>query len=84
MPLQLRDPELFGVSHDSLTVSFRVEDGAGPVDAPVRVLVDGELRAVSEGPGTRVVRIDGLPADRELRVELVAAGAPAGPPPSRR
>src|SRR5690606_25686362 len=64
MRLHLRDPELFGVTADSLTVSFRVADDAGPVDAPVRVLVDGEVRAVSEGGGTRVVRIEGLPADR--------------------
>ena len=82
MRLHLRDPELFGVTADSLTVSFRVEDDAGPVDAPVRVLVDGEVRAVSEGGGTRVVRIEGLPPDRELRVELAAPGAES-PPPDR-
>jgi len=79
MPLHLRDPELFGVTDDSLTVGFRIEDDAGPVDAPVRVLVDGEVRAVTEGGGTRVARIEGLPADRELRVELAAAGAEAPP-----
>ena len=82
MRLHLRDPELFGVTADSLTVSFRVADDAGPVDAPVRVLVDGEVRAVSEGGGTRVVRIEGLSADRELRVELAAPGAES-PPPDR-
>jgi Icc protein len=82
MPLQIRDPELLGVTHDSLTVSFRVEDASAPVDAAVRVLVDGEERAVSEGPGTRVVRVEGLPADRELRVALAAPGAEP-PPPDR-
>jgi 3',5'-cyclic-AMP phosphodiesterase len=83
MPLHLRDPEVLGVTHESLTVSFRVEDAGGaPVDAPVRVLVDGEQRAVSEGPGTRVVRIAGLPADRELRIELEAPGVEA-PAPDR-
>src|SRR5690606_31163676 len=53
-----------------------------PIPLPVRVLVDGEVRAVSEGGGTRVVRIEGLSADRELRVELAAPGAES-PPPDR-
>lgn len=79
MPLQIRDPEVFGVGHDSLTLSFRVEDGAGPVDAAVRVLVDGEARAIAEGPGTRVVRLGGLPAGRALRLELVAPGVEVPP-----
>jgi hypothetical protein len=82
MPLRIVDAEVFGLTHDSLTLAFRVEDGAGPVDAPVRVLVDGEERALSVAPGTRVVRIEGLPADRELRVELACAGA-TPPPPDR-
>jgi 3',5'-cyclic AMP phosphodiesterase CpdA len=82
MPLQIRDPEVFGVTHDSLTLTFRIEDAERAVDAPVQVLVDGELRARSEGPGTRVVRLDGLPPDRELRVELVAPGVE--PPPRDR
>ena len=82
MPLAIRDPEVLGVTHDSVTLAFRVEDAAGPVDAPVRVLVDGELRALAEGSGTHVVRIDGLPADRALRLELEVAGAE--PPPRDR
>jgi predicted phosphodiesterase len=61
MPLRVRDPELFGVTESSVTLSFRVEDGAGAVDAPARVRIGGELRAVSEGPaGTRHLRIEGL------------------------
>jgi 3',5'-cyclic AMP phosphodiesterase CpdA len=88
MPLRLVDAEVFGVTADSVTVGFRVLDDAGrPADAAVRVLVDGEPLAVSEPPagadtgdgtgalGTRVVRLGGLPADRELQLELEAPGA---------
>ena len=50
MPLTIRDPEVMGVTASSVTLTFRVEDAAGPVAAPARVLVDGELRAVSRGP----------------------------------
>lgn len=83
MPLHLRDPEILGVTHESLTLALRVEDASGvAVDAAVQVLVDGEPRAVSEGPGTRVVRIGGLAPDRELRVTLGLAGAES-PAPDR-
>lgn len=33
MPLQIRDPEVFGVTHDSVTIGSRVEDDAGSVAA---------------------------------------------------
>jgi hypothetical protein len=81
MPLRLQDAEVFGVTHESVTVCFRVEDERGVVDAPARVRIDGEVRAHSDGEaGTRLVRIDGLPSGAELRIDVEAAGAA---PPAR-
>lgn len=83
MPLHIRDPEVFGVTDTSLTVAFRIEDGAGPVDAPARIRVNGAVRAVSEQPtATRVVRVEGLDPDAAHRVEIEVEGAPA-PVPDR-
>ena len=59
MSLTIRDPELLSVSESSMTFSFGVVDGAGPVDAPAAVRLDGQARAASEGlSGTRLVRIE--------------------------
>jgi 3',5'-cyclic-AMP phosphodiesterase len=81
MGLEIRDAELFAVTADSLTLSFVVADASGPVDTRARVLVDGELRAVSEGPaGTRYLRVAGLTPDLEHRVEIEADGAPGAEP----
>ena len=81
MALRVLDPELFSVTHDALTVSFAVADASGPVAATARIRIDGELRAVSEGPaGTRLVRVEGLAPDAEHRVEIEVAGAPAVEP----
>ena len=81
MPLSIRDPELFGVTESSLTLSFAVDDASGPVDAPAEVLIDGELRARTEGSaGTRLVRIEGLAPGTSYRVDIAAAGAE---PPTR-
>jgi predicted phosphodiesterase len=83
MALAIVDPEVFGVTADSVTLSFVVADGSGRVAAPARVLVDGETRVVSEGPaGTRLLRVTGLEAGREHRIDVAAAGAPS-PAPSR-
>ena len=83
MPVAIRDPELFGVTESSVTLTFRVEDGAGPVDAPARVLLDGAQRAVSEGPaGTRQVRIEGLAPGSRHRISVeVEGGEPAARSP---
>lgn len=76
MALRIVDPELFAVTADSVTLSFVVADEAGPVAAPARVTIDGVVRATSEGPaGTRLVRISGLAADTEQRVDIAAPGA---------
>lgn len=76
MPIQIRDPEVFGVTDTSLTVCFRVESDGAPVDARARVLVNGAVRAESEsGAATRVVRIEGCAPDAEHKVEIQIAGA---------
>ena len=79
MTLRIQDAELFGVTESSLTLFFRVEDDAGPVDAEARIRLNGETRAVSEGGGvTRSVRIEGLqPATRyEIAIEVEGATPP--------
>jgi len=79
--LFVRDPELFAVTESSLALTFVVADGAGPVDAEARILVDGEERAISAGTaGTRSVRIEGLAPDTEYRVEIEAHGGAAAAP----
>lgn len=80
MPLTIRDPEVMGVTASSVTLAFRVEDAAGAVDAPARVLLEGELRARSESnAAVRLVRIEGLDPDTEytLAVEVDGAARPA-------
>lgn len=77
MPLRIRDPEIFGVTESSLTLSFVVEDGSGPVDAEARVRVGGALRARSQGPGTRLVRIEHLEPATPYEVEIEVDGAEA-------
>ena len=74
MTLSIRDPELFGVTESSVTLSFRVEDASGPVDAPARVLLDGAPRARSQGSGTRHLRIEGLAPGTRHRIAIETAG----------
>jgi hypothetical protein len=73
--LRIRDPELFGVTPTSLTLSFRVEDAQGPVEVAARIRLNGELRAVSEGGGTRLLRIGALEPDTAYRLAIEVAGA---------
>ena len=81
MGLIVSDPELFGITESSATFSFCITDGSGPVDAPARITLNGEIRARSEGPrGTRVLRIEDLSPDSEYQIEIHVAGAePAAP-----
>jgi hypothetical protein len=73
--LRVADPEIFGVTESSFTLTFCVEDAAGPVAAPAHIEVDGGLRAVSEGPaGTRQVRIEGLAPGTCYRVAIETPG----------
>jgi hypothetical protein len=61
MPLRITHPELFGVTETTATLYFDVEDDAGPVDAPARVLLDGEPCGESDGgTGTRRVVLTDL------------------------
>ena len=75
MTLHIADAELHGVTADSVTITFSVRDGAGPVAAAARVLIDGDVRAVSQEFGTRLVRITGLAPATEHRVDIIAPGA---------
>jgi Icc protein len=78
--LRIDHPEIFGVTETSVTVHFDVVDEAGPVDAPARVRLDGELRATLEnGAGTRTVVLDGLAPGTTHRVTIEAEGAAAEP-----
>ncbi len=81
MTLRIADPELFGVTADSVTLSFVVADGAGPTDASARVWLNGIERAVSNGPaGTRLVRVEGLEPDTEYALEIAAEGGAKSEP----
>jgi Icc protein len=74
--LSLRDCELFGVTESSLTLSVTVCDASGPVDAPVRIRLNDELRAESAGTaGPRLVRIEGLRPATTYRIAIEADGA---------
>lgn len=76
MPVQIRDPELFGITESSLTITFAVESDGESVDAETRVLLNGEERAVSSGVmGTRYIRVEELDPKTEYRVEIRAEGA---------
>ena len=82
MPLTITHPELFGVTETSATFAFTVEDGSGPVDAPAEIVLDGRVRATSEGAsGPRLVRVEGLRPGTRYRLELRAGGETA--PPAR-
>lgn len=79
--LRIDHPELFGVTEARATLHFDVVGDDGPVDAPARVLLDGELRATVEGgPGTRTVVLEGLAPGTSHRVEIVAEGGAAAEP----
>jgi hypothetical protein len=75
MPLNIRDPELLAVTESTATLSFAVEDAAGPVDALARVRVGGEVRASIQANGTRLLRIDGLAPSTRYAIEIEVPGA---------
>lgn len=78
MSPRIVDPEVFGVTETTLTLTFRLSDREAPADDAVRILLDGEERAVSEGVrGTRQIRLTDLEPGTAYRVGLEAAGAEA-------
>ncbi len=80
MALHVREPEIFGVTEESVTVAFRVEDEAGPVDAPAVVRV-GERCVTSHGAqGVHHVRVSGLDPDRTVRVAVELEGGTRAEP----
>jgi len=80
MTLRIRDPELFAVTESSVSLSFGVEDASGPVDAEAHVRVGGERVATSEGPGTRLLRVEGLAPGTRYAIQLEVTGAEAPEP----
>jgi hypothetical protein len=80
MPLTIRDPEVMGVTASSVTLAFRVEDAAGAADATARVLLDGELRARSEGAARAWCASRTRPdTEYTLTIEVVARRLRPGP-----
>ncbi len=73
--IEIAHPEVTGVTESSVALAFDVISDGRPVDAEVEVTVGGEPRARSGGePGTRLVRIEGLPPDAEIEVGFRAPG----------
>ena len=83
MSVEIQHAELFGLTETTATLYFDVADASGPVNAPAKVLLDGEVRAVSEGSEgeakTRRVVLTGLEPDRSYSLSLEADGARAEP-----
>ncbi|MDH3687643.1 MAG: metallophosphoesterase [Myxococcales bacterium] len=78
MPPHIVDPEVFGVTETTLTLTFRLTDQDAPSPDAARILVDGEERAVSEGAtGTRQIRLTDLEPGTSYRIEIEAPGAEA-------
>jgi len=78
--VRIEHPELFAVSETSVTLHFDVVDDSGPVDAPARVLVDGEVRAILEaGVTTRTAVLEGLEPATTHRIAIESEGVLAEP-----
>jgi predicted phosphodiesterase len=75
MARRIRDAELFGVTESSFTLSFDVCEGDDSIETEARVVVSGELHRVAPTRGTRLARIEGLPANTSLQVSIEADGA---------
>ena len=75
---QVVHPKVFGVTETSITLCFGVAEGDALVDAEARVRLDDEVRAVSHGAGTRLVRIDDLEPGTEYSIRIESGDASAG------
>ena len=71
----ISEPKLFGVSENSITLVFGVLEGDQPIDAEASVRLNGEVRALNEEPGTRLVRLDGLEPATEYEIEIRSGDA---------
>jgi hypothetical protein len=69
--------KLFGVTESSITLCFSVEERGRSIDAEARVRIDGDVRAVSSGAGTRLVRVEGLEAGTEYEIAIESGDARA-------
>ncbi len=76
MPVEITCPEVFGVTESSLTLAFDVTEGPRALDLEARVLLNDQVHAVSEGMGTRLVRMEGLEPDTTYRIRIQVGGAP--------
>ena len=75
----ISEPKLFGVTESSLTLVFGVAEGDPLVDAEATIRLNGDVRAVSKQPGTRLVRIDDLEPATEYAIEIASGSASAEP-----
>jgi len=75
----ISEPKLFGITESSLSLVFGVAEGDQLVDAEATVRLNGDVRAVSKQPGTRLVRIDDLEPATEYEIEILSDGACAEP-----
>ena len=80
MTVEIRFPEIYGVTESELALGFEVWSGDAQVDAEASVLLDGEECARDARIGTRHHRITGLDADREYRIEIRSEGGIASVP----
>ena len=74
------NPEVLGVTESSLSLSFSLEQGENPSDAPAVVMLrsaDGETirHPTQADSGSRLVRVEGLSPATSYQLEIVADGA---------
>jgi hypothetical protein len=74
---EISHPKVFGVTESSITVCFGVSEGEQALDAEATVKLDGDVRAVSKEPGTRLVRIEELAPATEYEITIESGGASA-------
>ena len=80
MSLEIRDPELLAVTESAATLSFCVTENGAPVDAEATLRVAGEVRARVSGPGTHLVRVEGLAPGARHAIEIHVSGAESPTP----
>ncbi len=73
----ISEPKVFGITESSLTLVFGVAEGDQLVDAEATVRLNGDVRAVSVEPGTRLIRINDLEPTTEYAIDIASGGASA-------